>query len=314
MAEFEKKKRFLRYSDKRCKKFLSRDFKKQCAYCKIREGDLGGPDDFEKDHFIPRIKGGSDDYENLYYSCSSCNGRAGKSDTWSPTLLDPCKDDIFDIHIELLSDYRFRDLTPQGDEYIKTLKLNRKSYINKRKTIASHRIELQAKLAEYKELYRLALSGGIIVSPQFFQDDIYETEKILEQGVNYRLSENYFSEDVDELIYSSLQKVGIVKCVDRDYDLFYELEINSKVYLCNVQFDNFDFYVDDKVFRYISADKIAVWKEIEKETPILVITFNQNDNNLYYTKLDTVLKNGGDYDRQKYIYYIYDSHLIKNFK
>lgn len=81
MAEFLRKKRFLKYNDSRCKKFLSKDFNRKCAYCKIREGDLAGPESFEKDHFFPIAKGGKDDYENLYYSCVSCNGKAGKSDT-----------------------------------------------------------------------------------------------------------------------------------------------------------------------------------------------------------------------------------------
>lgn len=43
MAEFLRKKRFLKYNDSRCKKFLSKDFNRKCAYCKIREGDLAGP-------------------------------------------------------------------------------------------------------------------------------------------------------------------------------------------------------------------------------------------------------------------------------
>ena len=44
MAEFLRKKRFLKYNDSRCKKFLSKDFNRKCAYCKIREGDLAGPE------------------------------------------------------------------------------------------------------------------------------------------------------------------------------------------------------------------------------------------------------------------------------
>lgn len=47
-----KEKRFLKYNDSRCKKFLSKDFNRKCAYCKIREGDLAGPESFEKDHFF----------------------------------------------------------------------------------------------------------------------------------------------------------------------------------------------------------------------------------------------------------------------
>lgn len=315
MAEFTKKKRFFKYTDKSCKKFLSRDFLRQCAYCKIREGDLGGPDSFEIDHFVPETKGGSDNYDNLYYACATCNGKSGKSDIWSETFLDPCKEDIYGVHITLLDNYRFNDVTPQGKEYIKTLKLNRKSYVRKRETLAKHKKELEEKLLEYKEAYQqVLLSGNIVGVAKVFEDDIKETEAILEYGVNYRASNNYFDEDIDEMIYRKLEQIGEVKCVDRDYDLFYQLKIGEKTYLCNSEIDTLEFERDGKVRRFISREKIDKWKEIEKSTPILLITFNTNNNEVYYTAMSTILQSSGVNNADRCGYYIYKDRCIDNFR
>lgn len=311
MAEFTKRKRFFKYTDKSCKKFLSRDFLRRCAYCKIREGDLGGPESFEIDHFVPETKGGSDNYDNLYYACASCNGKSGKSDSWSETLLDPCKEDIYGVHITLLNNYRFHDVTPQGEEYIKTLRLNRKSYVRRRETLARHRKELEIKLSEYKEAYQqVFLSGNIVGMAKVFEDDIKEIEAILEYGVNYRISRDYFDEDIDKIIYNELEKIGEVRCVDMDYDLFYELKIGTKMYLCCSEIDTLEFGTTGKVRRYISREKIDIWREIERETPILLITFNTNDNQIYYTKMSTIMQSAGVSNPDRCAYYVGENRLI----
>ena len=191
MPEFIRKKRFHKYADTRCKKFLSRDFMRQCAYCKIREGDLSGPDDFEKDHFLPKAKNGGDEYDNLYYSCVSCNGKSGKSDTWSNTLLDPCKDDIWGTHIRILESYICEAMTPRGDEYIKTFKLNRHAYVKRRRIIAEHQKELKKKLDKFRCLCdRFVTSKGEGVElKDLLNSEIKNVEDILDKGANYRLLE-----------------------------------------------------------------------------------------------------------------------------
>ncbi len=305
MAEFLRRKRFFRYNDDRCKKFLSRDFTRKCAYCKIREGDLAGPESFEKDHFFPVIKGGEDKYDNLYYSCKSCNGKSGKSDYWSETLLDPCKNDIWDVHVKVNDKFECVDLTLQGDEYIKTFKLNRKSYINKRKIIAENQKKLQYKMTEYRQLCQeLIRTGTVAGAEQLLMNDIQEWEEIIKNGTNYRMSENAFDEDVDELIYSALAKVGNVECVDRDYDLFYELNINSSRYLCYVEMTKLDFGVDGKAKKFISMEKLKIWREINEKEKILIIVFNKNDQDLYFVKLDEILASIGGKNTEKCVYFI----------
>lgn len=294
MAEFVRKKRFYRYKDEQCKKFLSRDFSKKCAYCKIREGDLAGPDSFEKDHFFPLKKGGEDGYDNLYYSCRSCNGKSGKSDKWSETLLDPCKDDIWDVHVKVDDNFKCKELTEQGKEYKNTFKLNRKSYVNIRRKIANHQSELHEKVAKYKQLSQeLIALGPEAFDVQYLTNDIHEWERILEYGVNYRMSENAFDEDVDERIFCALAEVGIVECVDRDYDLFYEISIGDNKYLCYVEMVEFDLGVNGSARKFISTEKLSVWRNINKQEKILIILYNSSNQQVYFVKLDDVLESSG---------------------
>ena len=315
MAEFIRKKRFFRYHDDQCKKFLSRDFSKRCAYCKIREGDLAGPENFEKDHFLPVTRGGEDKYDNLYYSCKSCNGGSGKWEYWSATLLDPCKDDIWGVHIMVTDKFKCKDLTPQGDEYIKTFKLNRKSYVNKRKTIANRQKELQDKIMEYRKLCQELIESGVAVgSRQFLMDDIQECEKVIKFGANYRLSENCFDEDIDELICSALSKVGSVECVDRDYDLFYELNMQDNKYLCYVEIAEVAFGADGRAKKFISTEKLGVWEGINKKEKILIIIFNKNDQNVYFVKLDEILELEGAKNVEKCAYFLKEENKIDKLK
>ena len=294
MAEFLRKKRFLKYNDSRCKKFLSKDFNKRCAYCKIREGDLAGPESFEKDHFFPVAKGGKDDYENLYYSCASCNGKAGKSDTWSQTLLDPCKDNIWDVHIKLSEDYKYEDLTTQGEEYIRTLKLNRKSYVVRRRTIETQQMELQEKLEEYEKMVD-TIFGIEKLNPirKVFEGDICDLKHILEEGANYRMSMNAFDEEIDELIVRELEKVGKLKYVDMDYDLLYELEHNGEKFLCHIDIIDIKFEVEEKVKKFVSMDKIRAWESAGVVDKVLLVFFNQHDQKVYYYKVRDILKLNG---------------------
>lgn len=281
MAEFKRRKRFLKYNHAQCKKFLSRDFERKCAYCKIREGDLAGPENFEKDHFLPVSKGGKDDYDNLYYCCTSCNGKSGKSDIWSKTLLDPCKYDIWNVHVVIDDGYKCKGLTNQGWEYIKTFKLNRKSYITRRRIIGEHQKELIQKIQQYEELVKKIHIIDDQNNNQIFEKDIYEFKQIIENGANYRMSQNVFDEENDKLIVAQLQEVGKVTCVDKDYDLFYELEVGKERFLCNVETINIDFGKLEKISKYVSVEKIEAWGNNDVGDKVLLIFFNLNDKKVY---------------------------------
>jgi len=54
--------------EKRLKVFEKTDY--HCAYC----GCVLTPDNWTIEHIIPKIKGGTNAYENLVGACKTCNG------------------------------------------------------------------------------------------------------------------------------------------------------------------------------------------------------------------------------------------------
>lgn len=135
--DYERKKRWIKYSHIKCKMYLRNDFRFECAYCRMREQDTGavGEGCFEKDHFFARASGAEgdlDSYDNMIYACSKCNGT--KSDLSTDLLLNPCKDDIYSgayPHVKNLGksgQYQLSGNTIEGRQYIKKLQLNSKFY------------------------------------------------------------------------------------------------------------------------------------------------------------------------------------------
>ena len=56
-----------------------------CEYCEVSETQVGG--ELTIDHFRPRAHGGTDDADNLLYSCHRCNQY--KADYWPVNAGDP---------------------------------------------------------------------------------------------------------------------------------------------------------------------------------------------------------------------------------
>ncbi len=106
-------------------------YKFACGYCGISEIDVGS--ELEIDHFRPIVKGGTDEPQNLVYSCTTCN--RFKSHYW-PTdntpqtfhLLHPIADDLT-THIQETADGRINGLTQRGWFHIRWLHLNRPQLI-----------------------------------------------------------------------------------------------------------------------------------------------------------------------------------------
>src|SRR5262245_37564990 len=92
---------------------LRRLYQFQCAYCGVRESDVGS--ELTVDHFHPLSRGGLDEADNRVYSCHACN--EFKSDYWDPgslrRLLHPLRDSIA-THIAEESDGTLRPLTETG--------------------------------------------------------------------------------------------------------------------------------------------------------------------------------------------------------
>jgi hypothetical protein len=90
------------YSNYRAyKKFLRIEFDYRCAYCEVREPELGGAKSFHIDHYRPkRFTTLLNDYLNLFYTCRDCN--TYKGDYWPSRwerlrkkfILNPCDHDF----------------------------------------------------------------------------------------------------------------------------------------------------------------------------------------------------------------------------
>lgn len=111
------------------REFVRQRARHVCEYCGLREADVGG--EFTIDHFQPRSKGGSDEVENLVYSCFWCNQR--KLDYWpaTPTALqlwNPRRSHAHD-HFLILEDGSLRPLTEDGAFTSRRLHLNRPALI-----------------------------------------------------------------------------------------------------------------------------------------------------------------------------------------
>jgi len=313
MAKFNKKKRFLYYNDAECKKYLRKDFCKQCAYCLIREGDLAGPDSFEKDHFKPKALGGTDFYDNMYYSCRSCNGATGKSDTWSETLLDPCKEDILGPHIILTEDYVFIPKTVEGAEYIRTFKLNRKSYINKRRLISEHQLNAQYSIERLEVLLREQQEKGNTKIETTIKSLIEEKKLIIRYGANYLMSLNSEDEIEERKIIEKMSNIGDVEYIDGDYDLAYKLQISGQVYYCYLEICDFSFNGKD-FNKYIKNEIISVWNTLKIRNSILVLLFNRNDEELYYIGLKSLNENSNIDNPKRCSYKISEKNKLCYFK
>ncbi|MEJ7577086.1 MAG: HNH endonuclease signature motif containing protein [Pyrinomonadaceae bacterium] len=109
-----------------------------CGYCGVREEDAGS--ELELDHFKPRRSGGSDEFENLIYCCTTCNRLKG--DFWSASttekrLLHPKRDNL-SLHLRLETDGLLTALTETGSFHLVRLRLNRPPLVALRRARAEN--------------------------------------------------------------------------------------------------------------------------------------------------------------------------------
>lgn len=112
------------------KPWLRDEFCFRCVYCLERERWY--PDraaSFSVDHVIPQIEARDRicDYTNLVYACTRCN-----SIRRHLKLIDPTEE-AFGKHMKLGSDAVFIGLTPEGQDVIDNLRLNKNPALQERK-------------------------------------------------------------------------------------------------------------------------------------------------------------------------------------
>jgi hypothetical protein len=96
-----------------------------CEYCGVSETDTGA--ELTIDHYHPQSLGGTDDLENLLYSCSRCNQY--KADYWpvdqNAQLLWNPRSEPIDTQFLPLPDGSLHPLTASADFTLRRLRLNR---------------------------------------------------------------------------------------------------------------------------------------------------------------------------------------------
>lgn len=104
-----------------------------CGYCGVRESDVGAT--LTVDHHHPIVHGGTNNDENLVYSCHRCNEHKGSY--WHEAqipyirLLHPLEDNLT-LHLREQQNSQFIGKTPEGRFYIQRLRLNRPQLIEHR--------------------------------------------------------------------------------------------------------------------------------------------------------------------------------------
>lgn len=111
-----------------------------CEYCRSQAEFSHDP--FSGEHIFPVTKGGTDDLDNLAWSCLGCNYykftaiSAFDLVTSKPALLFNPRIDSWETHFRWHEDFTVMiGLTPTGRATIMRLKLNRQGLINLRQVL-----------------------------------------------------------------------------------------------------------------------------------------------------------------------------------
>lgn len=112
-----------------------------CEYCRAQAEFSHDPFSFE--HIIPVAKGGTDDLENLAWSCLGCNYHKftaieafDLTTEHRVSIFNPRKDS-WKSHFRWNDDFTLMiGITPTGRATISKLKLNRSGLVNMRKVLA----------------------------------------------------------------------------------------------------------------------------------------------------------------------------------
>jgi hypothetical protein len=125
-----------------------------CEFCGVSETDTGG--ELTIDHYIPQIKGGTNDFENLLYCCSRCNlykhdyfpSNSHEPILWNPRI-EPASFHFIELEIGAL-----QPLTPTGVFTIQRMRLNRPQLVEYR--LSKRKIaELTVLFERYAEMLSL---------------------------------------------------------------------------------------------------------------------------------------------------------------
>ena len=167
---------------RKAREYLRRDFDQRCAYCTIHERHAGGLEHFWIDHFRPLSAGGSiNGYDNLYWSCMSCNHIKGSQ--WPSTsefangyrFADPCREQDYGYHFQEDSQGLLAAQTRCGEYHIARLLLNREARVRDR----IRKRQIQARITEARHLLETVSE----IMPAGYADMIRSLVNQLEQDI-----------------------------------------------------------------------------------------------------------------------------------
>ncbi|MGG2196813.1 HNH endonuclease [Paenibacillus sp.] len=296
MSQFIRKARKINYQHSKCKKYLRFDFNYQCAYCGLHEFEnISSYNFFQIDHFRPKKKflhmSDIDDYHNLFYACSICNGRSGKSDNWDENLLNPCLVKIIgdedEHHIKSTPDLRTFKLvsnTAEGRVFIDTIKLDNRKHREIRRDRHARNTSLNNKRIRLEEmmldLESAAESEQKMNIMSFLKQEHSEIEF---EFIGPYYKSRVFDKEENVLVDSFKNidsKIKITKIYDEN-ELDFILEYGGYSSKCYVE------YVEKCVFKKgqklvnVLDENIIIWnQELGKVICLLVNTTN---GSIYYS-------------------------------
>lgn len=256
--EYVRPKRYVKYGSKKCRIYLENDFHSECAYCKFKEIISGiNKDGWEIDHFKPVNKfkewDGLNKYDNLFYACRTCNNN--KNDEWTESLLNPCQDDIYDVHIQIDENCEVVPLTDRGKEYIEILKLNATQSVIRRKKI--------------KQLKKIQ---GLVNQIEKNEEKIKECCIIAENP------------DIIERFQSILSSYNINSIYGLyEYDLDFKLIYNDKEIFCDFNYEDNIGFINHKKMKRILGEKVKDWLEVN--SVICYILMDSQTEKVYYYEI-----------------------------
>lgn len=112
-----------------------------CEYCRIRPTDTTPP--FHIDHIVPIKHGGTNDLDNLCFSCFQCNAYKGSNMaaadpvTGEATFLFNPRKQIWDEHFRIEATAALTGKTPQGRVTIAVMRINEEARVQYRQLAMS---------------------------------------------------------------------------------------------------------------------------------------------------------------------------------
>ena len=283
--DYIRKKRWVKYRHSKCKMYLRNDFHYECAYCKLREKDIGvlGEEYFQKDHFVAQHSETSidlDAYDNMIYACTKCNRI--KTDYKMHEILNPCEDDIFSGEFPHITvggaeqNYLLSANTQMGQQYIELLQLNSRYHIKlreKREEADGSETELKSTIdqmdlpVEFREKVMNFLKHR-------YNMNLYE-------NLQFRCGNSKAGEAFQKVITILEEEEIPVELLFDEYDIDVSIQYHGEKYYCEIKLND----SNTEQIKYIRMSDAQKEKWIESGKKCGVLYYYQKTGRLDFYQL-----------------------------